>query len=284
AGEIYIAGDGLARGYLNRPELTAESFIKHRSYRTHKTYIFYKTGDLARWLPAGPPAGGASGGVIEFLGRIDHQVKIRGFRIETGEIENSLLTLAKIKNAVVTVKAEKDGNKYLTAYITAEEKPDISTLKNDLANYLPAYMIPTHFVFLEEMPLTANGKIDLKALESYNAEVNAGEEYIEPRNEIEKQIALLWKDVLNLTVNPGVNDNFFELGGNSLTIMRLHGKINSTLNRDIPVLNLFEYPTIALMAEYLTRGEKTGEIESQALNNVEESMAETMRFFEQDEE
>jgi len=158
-GELCVSGIGVGQGYLNRPELTAEKFVEYRYYRSYKTYILYKTGDLARWLPDGN---------IEFLGRIDHQVKIRGFRIELGEIENQLARLAGIKEAVVIDRADREGKKYLCAYITGKEGkmniPGAMELKRRLSGVLPDYMIPSHFAAMETLPLTANGKIDRKAL------------------------------------------------------------------------------------------------------------------------
>ncbi|MCX6581123.1 MAG: non-ribosomal peptide synthetase [Candidatus Aminicenantes bacterium] len=162
-GELCVSGIGVGRGYLNRPELTAEKFIDfhHSSFdlpRIHHSN-FYRTGDLARWLPDGN---------IEFLGRIDHQVKIRGFRIELGEIENQLARLAGIKEVVVIDRADREGKKYLCAYITGKEGkmniPGAMELKRRLSGVLPDYMIPSHFAAMETLPLTANGKIDRKAL------------------------------------------------------------------------------------------------------------------------
>ncbi|HLP59759.1 MAG TPA: amino acid adenylation domain-containing protein, partial [Candidatus Deferrimicrobium sp.] len=152
-GELCISGAGLAEGYLNNPELTAEKF--NRSYRSYRSYILYKTGDLARWLPDGN---------IEFLGRIDHQVKIRGFRIELGEIENRLAKHPGIKEAVVLDQAEENGDKYLCAYIVPGGEKVISGLWEYLAKKLPDYMIPSRFISLEKIPLTSNGKIDRGAL------------------------------------------------------------------------------------------------------------------------
>ncbi|MGD2090935.1 MAG: amino acid adenylation domain-containing protein, partial [Candidatus Aminicenantes bacterium] len=168
-GELRIGGKGLARGYLNRPELTADKFDHdlwdyqdyqdgyHRSSRSYKSYVLYKTGDLARWLPDGN---------IEFLGRMDHQVKIRGFRIELGEIEHRLFKHDEIKEAVVVPIADARGDRYLCAYIAGSKEFDTSELREFLSAQLPDYMVPSHFVQLEAIPLTSNGKINRKILPS----------------------------------------------------------------------------------------------------------------------
>lgn len=145
-GEICISGDGLARGYLNKPELTAEKFITN-PYLIGKT--MYKTGDLAKWLEDGN---------LEFLGRIDQQVKIRGFRIELQEIEMKLLEHESIQSVVVVDKKDKDGNDYLCSYIVADKELSAIELRNYLLKTLPDYMIPAHFIQIDKMPVSANGK------------------------------------------------------------------------------------------------------------------------------
>ncbi|NIM10644.1 MAG: AMP-binding protein [Candidatus Aminicenantes bacterium] len=169
-GELCIAGDGLARGYLNNPEFTAEKFVlvsyrSNKSYRTYSSSKIYKTGDLARWLPDGN---------IEFMGRVDHQVKIRGYRIEAGEIESCLASRPEVKEAVVADRVDNTGNRYLCAYVVPHlshltdspggETFEIAELKNYLSGKIPAYMVPRYFVKIDEVPLTANGKVDRKAL------------------------------------------------------------------------------------------------------------------------
>ncbi len=167
-GELYVAGEGLARGYLNRPELTAEKFVEHPFAPGEK---MYKTGDVARWAPDGN---------IEYLGRIDHQVKIRGYRIELGEIETALLQLESVKEAVV-IAIEEEGSKRLCAYLTGDESFNTSRLKRHLLNKLPAYMIPAYFVQVEKIPITANGKIDRKALPAPKGNRLTGTEYAHPK-------------------------------------------------------------------------------------------------------
>ncbi|MBX4267613.1 amino acid adenylation domain-containing protein, partial [Clostridium estertheticum] len=162
AGELCIAGEGLARGYLNRPELTKEKFVANPFEPGEK---MYRTGDLARWLPDGN---------IEYIGRIDHQVKIRGYRIELGEIENQLLKQENIKEAVVVDREDKQGNKYLCAYIACDKKMTIPQLRASLSKELPDYMVPAYFMKIEKMPLTPNGKTDRKALPEPDGEINTG--------------------------------------------------------------------------------------------------------------
>ncbi|MGD2089148.1 MAG: non-ribosomal peptide synthetase [Candidatus Aminicenantes bacterium] len=255
-GELYIAGHGLARGYLNRPELTAEKFLFgsfsfYRSYRSYKSYNLYKTGDLARWLPDGN---------IEFLGRTDFQVKIRGFRVEPGEIENQLLKHESINEAVILVKEAAAGSntKYLSAYIVSERAFNTAELREYLLKELPPYMIPSTFVKVDKIPLTSNGKVDRKALESYDigTMLSTGVEFAAPRNHIEKTIAKIWKQLLNLD-EVGIDENFFDLGGTSLDIYKLNLEFKEAFNEDEVVLKMFRYPTIRDFAQYLSR-KKTG--------------------------
>ena len=214
AGELHLGGVGLARGYLNRPELTVAKFINNPYYdknNPNSSNRLYKTGDLVRWLPDGN---------LDFLGRIDDQVKIHGFRVELGEIENSLAAHASIKDVTVLAKGEEN-DKRLVAYVVA--KAESATLTETLRSYLsvmlPSYMIPAAFVFLKEMPLTPNGKVDHKALPDPDLERQQAE-YIAPRTEAEKTLCTIWQDVLGLD-RVGCKDNFFQLGGHSLLIMQV---------------------------------------------------------------
>ncbi|WP_281944517.1 AMP-binding enzyme, partial [Paenibacillus tyrfis] len=197
-GELYIAGEGLARGYLNRPELTAERFVDNPFAPGER---MYRTGDLAKWLPDGS---------IEYLGRIDHQVKIRGYRIELGEVEAQLLKTASVREAVVTVREDEGGRKELCAYFVADRELTVRELRGALSQELPDYMIPSHFVQLEKMPLTPNGKLDHKALPAPEGSAAAREEYVAPRSEAEKTLAAVWQAVLGAE-RIGVKDHFFEL-------------------------------------------------------------------------
>jgi iturin family lipopeptide synthetase A len=214
-------------------------------------YPIYRTGDLARWLPEGE---------IEFLGRVDHQVKIRGFRVELEEIEEQLLNHRDIKEAVVVTKVNRNNDKYLAAYIvpmnTGKEKDlDIESLTRYLAQLLPHYMIPSHFIPLDKIPLTPNGKIQRSALpEPGESRLKTGMTYVEPATEEEKIIADIWKVVLGLETI-GVNDNFFNLGGNSLDVVRVNQRLQEAFSRNIPVVEQFRYLTVAALTRYLVREE-----------------------------
>jgi len=246
AGELFIGGDGLARGYLNKPELTAEKFISHMSYMSYMSYI-YKTEDLARWLPDGN---------IEFLGRIDHQVKIRGFRIELGEIERQLLKHEDIKEAVVICSSDKDGDKYLSAYIITGAEPSPMELREYLLKYLPDYMIPSHFIRIEKIPLSTNGKIDRKALPRPGIKLD--QNYAAPRNMIEKKLVGTWSEVLGIGKDQiSINSNFFHLGGHSLKATILIARIHREQNAKIPLSEMFKNPTIESMAKYITETGKS---------------------------
>jgi acyl carrier protein len=200
----------------------------------------YRTGDLARYLPDGN---------IEYLGRIDQQVKIRGFRIELGEIEAALSVLPEVREVVVLAREDIPGDKRLVAYLVGESIPDTADLRSRLAQSLPDYMIPAHFMQLEQLPLTPNGKIDRKALpapDMTRSEVG----YVAPRNKIEEQLAAIWADVLKLD-RVGIHDNFFELGGHSLLATQLITRLQSRYPVELPLRSLFETPTIAHLASLI---------------------------------
>ena len=182
-GELYIGGAGVARGYLNRPELTAERFLAD-PFASEAEARMYRTGDLVRWRPDG---------VLDFLGRLDHQVKLRGFRIELGEIEAALGALASVREAVVVARGE-DGDKRLVAYVVSDGPADTAALRSALKATLPDYMVPSAFVFLEALPLTANGKLDRKALPPM--EVTGGGQTDAPSTPLEAKVLALWRDVL----------------------------------------------------------------------------------------
>lgn len=227
AGELHIAGEGLALGYLNNPQLTAEKFIDN-PYAPGK---LYKTGDMARWLPDGS---------ISFLGRTDHQVKIRGFRVELGEIENALADLPGIGSAAVVLAGER-----LVAYCSADsDTADAESLREQLRRKLPEYMLPAAFVLMESLPLTRNGKIDRKLLEQKPLELDAKEDYAEPKTRTERQLARIWQDVLGID-RIGLNDNFFDLGGHSLLSIQLVHEINRQLpNAKIGVADIIQCPSV----------------------------------------
>jgi amino acid adenylation domain-containing protein/thioester reductase-like protein/non-ribosomal peptide synthase protein (TIGR01720 family) len=246
-GELCISGDSLARGYLNNPELTQEKFIespfKHLTPWAQYPKV-YRTGDLARWL---------ADGNIEFLGRIDYQVKIRGFRIELGEIENQLLHIENIKEAVVIAREDTPEQKYLCAYIVSSKsgEVDIPSLKEMLSRNLPDYMIPSFFVQIQSIPLTANGKIDNKALPAPETTL---EEYAAPTNETEAILAGIWSEVLGIE-KISIDGNFFDIGGDSIkTIL-----ISSRLRKHQLIINVsdfFLYPTIRRLAKHVKKMER----------------------------
>jgi len=175
----------------------------------------YRTGDLARWM---------ADGNIEFIGRIDHQVKIRGFRIELGEIENQLLKMENIREVAVVDRQDKEGNKYLCAYIACDKEMTVPELREGLRKELPGYMIPAYFMQIEKMPLTLNGKLDRKSLPEPDGEINTGVEYVAPRNEIEEKLVKAWSEVLGLE-RIGIDDDFFTLGGDSIKAIRMISKL-----------------------------------------------------------
>ncbi|QHZ48659.1 non-ribosomal peptide synthetase [Bacillus sp. NSP9.1] len=241
-GELCVGGDGVARGYLNEPELTDEKFVGDPFAKGKR---MYRTGDLARWLPDGN---------IEFLGRMDHQVKVRGFRIELGEIEASIARLDGILEAAVVVKENRAGENDICAYYTGSRTGSTSELRTELSQSLPEYMMPSHFVKLENMPLTANGKVDKHKLPAPAAE-ETNSEYKAPESETEQTLADIWEELLGIQ-HPGIDDNFFSCGGHSLKAMMLTAKIQERLQKDVPIKVLFEKPTIRGLAEFLERESK----------------------------
>jgi amino acid adenylation domain-containing protein/non-ribosomal peptide synthase protein (TIGR01720 family) len=237
AGEIYVGGAGLARGYLNRPELTAERFIEAVVFGRRQR--LYRSGDLARWRPDGS---------LEYLGRSDHQVKLRGFRIELGEIEASLCQHPQVREAVV-VPCGAAPRQTLAAYVVARRAPlTAAGLRDWLVARLPDYMVPAHFVSLDRLPLTSNGKVDRQALpEPGDAHLVSTTAYVAPRTGVEHQLVAIWQEVLGVDTI-GIEHNFFELGGHSLTAMQIVSRIHQALGVKLPLRNLFEHPTIAALA------------------------------------
>ncbi|CAH1205377.1 Tyrocidine synthase 3 [Paenibacillus plantiphilus] len=239
-GELCIAGVQLASGYANRPDLTAEKFVPNPFV---PGTVMYRTGDLARWM---------ENGEIQYLGRIDDQVKVRGYRIELGEIERILLAFEPVSEAVVTVREDGSGDKQLCGYVVADRACTSGELRRHCGELLPDYMIPAAFVQLEVMPLTASGKADRRALPSPDMAMETGTAYEAPASETEERLAALWRELLQRETI-GVNDNFFELGGNSLLLIRMHRVLEQELSVSLSVTDLFAYPTIAKLAEYLTQ-------------------------------
>ncbi|MET0621639.1 MAG: amino acid adenylation domain-containing protein, partial [Pyrinomonadaceae bacterium] len=236
AGELYLGGEGLARGYLGRPAATAERFVPH-PFTDAPGARLYRTGDLARFLPDGR---------IDLIGRVDQQVKIRGFRIEPGEIEAALGAHPQVRGAAVIARHDGPGEKHLVAYVARQPgaTPAPAELRAFLRAKLPEYMIPTGFVTLDELPLTANGKTDRRALQSLPPpEAPRQETFVAPRDEVEQQLADIWREVLKARV-VGVRDNFFDLGGHSLLAMRVVSHLRERCGVELPLRLMFESPTV----------------------------------------
>ncbi|MCI0470108.1 MAG: condensation domain-containing protein, partial [Candidatus Aminicenantes bacterium] len=253
-GELYIGGKGVARGYLYRMELTAEKFVfnNNRSYKSDRSYEsnffdkLYKTGDLARWLPDGN---------IEFSGRIDYQVKIRGYRIELGEIESRLLQHPDVREAVVLEKGEISGDKYLCAYFVSDKNLESTELREFLGRKLPEYMVPWFFIRLEKLPLSANGKIDRKALPEIQAVEKS--EYAHPRDKTDEQIIEIWSRVLAVEKEKiGIDDNFFDLGGNSLKAIIIASYMHKQFAVRIRLVDIFQIQTVHGMADFIKESEQ----------------------------
>ncbi|HZF09405.1 MAG TPA: amino acid adenylation domain-containing protein, partial [Thermoanaerobaculia bacterium] len=239
-GEIWVGGGGVGRGYFQRPELTADRYVEREGRR------FFRSGDLARYLPDG---------TLLFLGRQDTQVKLRGQRIELGEIEAALVAQPAIAEAVVALRGE-GGAARLVAYVVPRpgerlEAPEIGALRRALAERLPEALVPAAVVVLEALPKSAHGKVDRRALPA--PEPRPALEAA-PRTPLERAVAAVWQEVLGIE-RVGIDDNFFELGGSSLLLVRLRSRLAQTLERDVAVVDLFQHPTIRALAEHLARAE-----------------------------
>jgi amino acid adenylation domain-containing protein len=242
-GELYIGGDGVARGYWRRPELTAERFLAIPALAPNR---IYRTGDLARFLPDG---------AVDFLGRADYQIKLRGHRIEPGEIEALLEKIPGVRQAVVVLREDREGDKRLVAYLVSEvsDPEAASALRAALEAKLPDYMVPSAFVFLPALPLTGNGKIDRKALLNLpppSLAPAASHHGPEPANEMERIVARVWQQALGIP-SVGLTDNFFDLGAHSLTVAEAHAKLQQALGREISLLDLFQFTTVSALAAHL---------------------------------
>jgi amino acid adenylation domain-containing protein/non-ribosomal peptide synthase protein (TIGR01720 family) len=231
-GELFIGGAGLARGYLKKSAMTAERFVPDPSGGAGAR--LYRTGDLARWR---------ADGVIEYAGRADNQIKIRGFRIEPGEIEARMLAIAGVQSAAVIV-SDTTAGRQLIGYVTGESGLDGRQVRDALAGVLPDYMVPSAIVVLDRLPLTANGKIDRRALPSPSAEGAVSGDYEAPEGDMEVELAAIWSELLGAE-QVGRHDNFFELGGHSLLAVRLMSRVAQTWDVSIPVSDLFRHPELA---------------------------------------
>ena len=266
-GELHIGGLGLSPGYWNQNGLTAERFVANpvasvgaqgpvpsafQQQRqeaalgvppyapTHP--VIYKTGDWVRYR---------EDGALQYLGRLDHQVKLRGFRIELGEIEAVLVQHPDVSQAVVVVREGKPAEPQLVAYVVLNPKSKLPNpeFRNYLAQRLPAYMAPSQFVVLDALPLTPNGKVDRKALPKLGDSTHP-EPLAVPQTDMEKAIAAIWRKVLGIE-QVGLHDNFFDLGGHSLLMVRAHAQIQQQSASEIPLVELFRYPTVSSLAAYL---------------------------------
>ncbi|HEX2204790.1 MAG TPA: amino acid adenylation domain-containing protein [Longimicrobium sp.] len=255
AGELCVGGGRVASGYLNRPELTAERFVPD-PFAGDPAARMYRTGDRARWT---------DGGVLEYLGRLDGQVKVRGFRIEPGEVEAALRAHPAVADTVVVAREDAPGDRRLVAYVVARDgaRADAAELRAQLARRLPEYMVPSAFVALGALPLNRNGKVDRAALPAPEAAADetAG---AAPRDETEELLAALFAEVLGVE-RIGVRDSFFDAGGHSLKAMQLGTRVRESLRMELPLLALFEDPTVAGAAEWLrARAAGAGRLERTA--------------------
>jgi acyl carrier protein len=244
AGELHIGGVGLARGYLNNPVLTEEKFVPS-PFGEKAGARLYKTGDLARYW---------ADGTIEYLGRMDTQIKLRGFRVELGEIEAVLRQHSGVQQTVVVVREDTRGDPRLVAYLVGSGPVvfEPSELRDLLKQTLPDHMVPAAFVQLPALPLTANGKVDRKALPVPRASVLSDSvSRPAPYNEVEKKIALIWQDILGVAT-VGRDNSFFDLGGHSLLLARANIRLRQAFNKDITMLDMFRFATVRTLATHLT--------------------------------
>ena len=275
-GELYIAGDGLAREYLNAPELNSKKFVPNPFSATGAR--MYKTGDRARWT---------ADGTIEFLGRLDNQVKVRGFRIEPGEIEAALSQHPEVKETAVLARQNCVG-KELVAYVVPRNSTqiDFGDVRHFLQQKLPPYMIPAHFVSIEQFPLNINGKIDRHRLPTPEERASAPKTQLAPRTSAEQRVHDIWSEVLGKK-QIDVLDNFFDLGGHSLIATQIISRVGSSFGQEVPLRLLFEFPTIASFAEAIShyRGEpvsdagpirKRTRITATRLDQLSDSQIETL--------
>jgi hypothetical protein len=237
----------VARGYLNRPELTAERFVQNPFDESGQSRL-YRTGDVARY---------DRDGNVHLVGRADSQVKLRGFRIELQEIEAALSRSPMVKDVAVILREDTPGDKRLAAYwvpsedAASDDGASVVELRAWLRERLPEYMIPSAWVEMDALPHLPNGKVARNALPVPGAaRPELAEEYVEPASDLERSIATAWREVLDVE-RVGKYDNFFDLGGNSLMILRVHKRLRSAYDGNLPVVKLFEHPTVASLATFM---------------------------------
>jgi hypothetical protein len=259
----------LARGYLNRPGSTAEKFIPN-PFGPEPGARLYRTGDLVRYR---------SDGSIEFVGRIDQQVKVRGFRIELGEIEVALQQSPDVREAVVVLNQDMPGRERLVAYLVPAEgcSPTVSDLRGFLRSKLPDHMVPGSYVMLDELPMTASGKVDRQALPAPDlSRPELGQGFVAPRAPVEAVLAAIWREALGID-RVGVHDNFFDLGGHSLLATRVVSRIGSILNEKVALRTIFEAPTVAELSQAVVasaQSPKRVEKTAQLLQRIKDMPAE----------
>nr|WP_290447367.1 non-ribosomal peptide synthetase [Pseudomonas sp. 21LCFQ010] len=246
-GELYVGGAGVARGYLNREDLTAERFLTD----PFNGGRMYRTGDLVRWL---------ADGNLEYLGRNDDQVKVRGVRIELGEIESALAHVPGIKEAVVLALEDEPGQSRLVAWFTAAQVMEPPVLREQLLGVLPEYMVPVAFVSLDALPLTANGKVDRRALPRPQRSALFSHGYQAPQGELETALAQIWGELLGVE-RVSRHDRFFELGGHSLLAMRLAAQVRQRLGVELSLGELFANGELAAVAQSLSRASRSSQPE-----------------------
>jgi non-ribosomal peptide synthetase component F len=255
-GEIHVGGAGVARGYLNRPELTAAKFLPD-PFSADPMARLYRSGDLARRLPDGD---------LEYLGRMDQQVKIRGFRIELGEIAAVLKSGLNIRDSIVIAGESPSGEKILIAYLVkgGDPLPSLTQIRAVLRARLPEYMVPAKFAFIDSIPLTVNGKLDVKSLPAPDPEeaaVTAADAL--PRSGTAQLITEIWQEVLKSKA-VGVNQNFFDAGGDSISLADVHERLERVFERKIPMVDLFTHPTVQELAAHLEGRSAAVDTESSA--------------------
>jgi natural product biosynthesis luciferase-like monooxygenase protein len=274
-GELYIGGRGVVRGYWQRPDQSSERFVAD-PFAQEAGARLYRTGDLVRRR---------ADGAIEFLGRLDHQVKIRGHRVELGEIEASLCRHPSVREAVVVAREETPGEQWIVAYIIPQSGHAVAApeLRRFLRDELPEFMLPSHFVELERFPQTPNRKVDRKALPPPgSAELPAARTTRSAAaNEVEEQVARIWQEVLQIA-DVAREDNFFDLGGHSLLAVKAHRRLVEAFGREVPITDLFRFPTVRALAEHLSdasagpdlaQSASRGELRRQALSQRRERLA-----------
>lgn len=261
-GELYIGGDGLARGYFKKDALTREKFVPN-PFVSEANARVYKTGDMARFH---------ADGRLEHLGRLDNQVKIRGFRIELEEISSALVRHKAVNQAVVACKENARKEMFLAAYLVLEDGQEEvpGNLREFLKASLPEYMLPTTYTVLKALPLTPNGKVDRKALPMPEvSSTSSVGKFVEPATGMQRIIAEKWQQVLQIE-RVGAEDNFFDLGGHSILMAKVHNLLKEEgIGEEISIVEMFQYPTVQALAQYLEQKDNIGLLEEQEVQRIE---------------